>query len=1217
MVRKRIWQQKKVDEQKSKLWVEFLGVSRVTADILQHRGITTPEEARYFLSASYSDLQKPQELPEMLAGAQRIKSAIINGENILIYGDYDVDGITGTALLTDLLRRLGGKVNYYIPNRMEEGYGLNIQALLAVKEKGTELIVSVDCGISSLDEAAWIRESGMDLVITDHHELPEQLPTALAVINPKLADESKPWYDLSGVGVAFKVGQAVASLFSQESICEEYLDLVALGTIADIVPLRGENRILVKAGLSRINDEQCRLGLQSLIASSGLKGKELTSGYVSFVLAPRLNACGRLGRADLAVRLFLSSALEEIEDICQVLEEENNQRRKVEEKIYREALELLEKGEGQAPGTDYDYEHVQDKLIFLASENWHPGVMGIVASRLTEKYYRPTILLNLEEGTGKGSARSIPGFHLYKALEQVKDDLLKFGGHEMAAGLSLSEDRIPIVQRYLQEYACTVLDERSLTPQLHLDAEVCLEEINEHLVAEIEQLGPFGQGNPSPLLVLRNGGITEVRKVGKEGQHLKLKVGEENKQIEGIAFKLGERQEEIGTWSRCDLAFQPQLNTYKGVTRVQMLVKDLKNYFEPDDPYSDLPFLEQLYLDGEIWLEDNNYRDIIDQEQFYTKVVGVTFEERQKLIREIAVGESLELRREPSNPYDRNAIAVYYQEQLIGYLKASLARNLVIALDQGSKYQALVTQITGRDKDCLGVNICLRKSEKNNERTEKKDKDFFCREQLNDYSTELIEEKIRQTVLGSADYYEKQKEALEALQAEINTLLILATGRGKSAVFQSMAAKLALLENKVTIIVYPLRSLVNDQYHRLQDKMSLLGVRVSAVNGSMSKPERKQFFQDLEQGKVEIILTTPEFLAFHLEKFSLIKEKIGLFVVDEAHHLAKSKRKGYRLLGRNWEKLGRPLVLAVTATADQETAQCIINLFGCSKMVVENYVRENLQVVDKRRERDKLKYILELVDTGERIVIYVNSRKQAYLLANDLRLYYPAARDKIGFYHGGLYSQHRVVLEKMYREGELQVMVTTSAFGEGIDIPDIKHVVLYHLCFSLTEFNQLSGRAGRNHEEAKIHLLFNERDRKLNELILQGIVPTRADLGRFYLYLREESEKKENPLLVTNQELYEAMLKLGLKSFQLPTVSVSLGILEDLGLLRRESEGRQRMIYLIPPPSHKLNLADSLRYLEGQDEWGEFLDFADFALKEGEEAILKRINRPLVPREDL
>ena len=899
----------------------------------------------------------------------------------------------------------------------------------------------------------------MDLVITDHHQIPEQTPAALAVINPKRADKSEPWFELAGVGVAFKVGQAVASLFSAENICEEYLDLVALGTIADIVPLRGENRALVKAGLERINQGNCRLGLQSLIKTVGLKSEQISAGRVGFVLAPRLNACGRLGKADIAVQLLLSTDLQETERICQELEQENRLRQELEEKIYREALAMLaEEGEvGEA------------KLIFLASPHWHPGVIGIVASRLVEKYYRPTILLNIEDGKGKGSGRSISGFNLYQALEQVKADLLTFGGHEMAAGLALSEEKISLVKQQLQEYANRVLDEKSLTPVLSLDAEVTLAEINEQLIEELNLLAPYGCGNPSPLLVVRNSCLNNVWRVGKGGNHLKLRVGDKNRQIEGIGFQLGQREGEITAGDRCDLVFRPQLNTYQGVTQVQMQIQDLKNYSEPDDPFV-------LY-----------------------------------------------------NPAQ-------------------------------------------------------------------------------------IEEKIRKAILGEAEYYEKQKETLRLLKEGQNTLLILGTGRGKSAVFQSMAAYLALLQNKVTLIIYPLRSLVNDQYQRMREKMSLLGVQVSVANGSMGMAKRKQFFQDLSQGQVEIILTTPEFLVFHLDKFKQIAAKIGLFVVDEAHHLARSKRQGYYLLGQSWRQLGKPLAFVVTATADQDTAQLIKNILCCSQVVVENYVRHNLQIVDKRAEKDKLKYLLKLLDTGERIVIYVNSRKQAYQLANDLRFYYPASREEIGFYHGGLNSQQRLFLEEAFRKGNLRVMVTTSAFGEGIDIPDIQHIVLYHLCFSLTEFNQLSGRAGRNHQAAKIHLLFNQQDRQLNELILQGSAPTRAVLAKFYLQLRKKA-KRNNPFMYTKRELQKEMQKLGMRNIGVQTVSACLAVLEDLELLRLEGEGSRNYLYLLPSPPEKLDLADSLCYVEGRDEWDEFQSFADFALKKEKEEILLAINRPIVPHE--
>ena len=1200
MTQRRIWRLKKGDNQIISLLKNSLGISRVMAVVLANRGITNPDQARQFLNPVLADLQDPLELPNLKLGAARIAAAIRNKEPILVYGDYDVDGITGTVLFTDLFRRLGGKVAYYIPDRREEGYGLNIQAIIQAKEAGTKLIVTVDCGISSAEEAACAAQNGIDLVITDHHQPPEQLPQAMAVINPKLAVESKlPWYDLAGVGVAFKVGQAVAALFSKQAVVNEYLDLVALGTIADIVPLQGENRILVKEGLRCFKQKACRPGLQALLKSAGLAEDTLSTGQISFILAPRLNACGRLEKADLAVELLLGQDPQRNEEICRLLGEENKVRQEMGEEIYQQAVAMLEK-EGDPR---------KQKVIVLASPHWHPGIIGIVASRLVEKYYRPTLLLNLEEGLGKGSARSIPGFHLYRALEQVKNYLLKFGGHEMAAGLTLSEEKIPLVRKNLQKYADTILSEKSFMPVLQIEEEVTLGEVNEQLVKEMELLAPFGLGNPSPVLVLRNCSLEGLRGVGQEGKHLKLRVVEQQRQIDGIGFKLGELKEEAAGWTRCDLAFIPELNTYKGISRVQLNVKDLKDTLEPDDPFVPLPFLEQLYLDGEIWLEDDCYRDILAKEEFFTRIVGVTFTDRQKIIQEIQDGEAVELRREENNSFDRNAIGVYYNNSLIGYLQARLARNLAPALDQNRVgYEAYVTQVTGREKDYLGVNLCIRKV------GEEKDEEALLsiRKRLAASSLEEIEQKIRGAILGQADYHEKQKEALSFLKKGYHTLTVFGTGRGKSAVFQSMAAYLALVENKITILIYPLRALVNDQYHRLQKTLSLLGIRAAAINGSFGIREKKEFFKDFYQGKIEIILTTPEFLAFHLEKFKSMTEKIGFFVVDEAHHLAQSKRRGYRLLGRCWQQLGEPLTLTATATANEETAQWIVDTFAVSKLVLEKHVRQNLVLVDQRREKDKLKYLLKLLDTGERLVIYVNSRKQAYQLASDLRLYYPAAKEKVGFYHGGLNGEQRVILEKMFRDGDLRVMVTTSAFGEGIDIPDIKHVVLYHLCFSYTEFNQLAGRAGRNQEEAKIHLLFNEQDKKLNELILEGAAPTRTVLAKFYTYLREQA-KKGDPLQLTNRELQEALWNRGEKNFREQTASACLAILEDLGLLLREVEGKQRYIHMVPPPPGKLDLADSVRYLEGRDEWDDFQSFAQFVLQEGKEQILTLVNQPIFP----
>ena len=1204
MSEEQIWQVKKLDNKKIEAIAEKLKVSTVMATILVNRKFESTEEVKAFLYQNPRDLRDPCEIPALKKAAERIYLAIQKGENILVYGDYDVDGVTATVLLMELLSGLGGKVNYYIPNRIEEGYGLNIQAIEKAKKEGTNLIITVDCGIASLEEVAYAVELGIDIVITDHHEPQANLPNAVAVVDPKIAvinkesDKNLPWLGLAGVGVAFKVGQAVARLMNKEESCYDYLDLVALGTIADIVPMRGENRILVKEGLKHINSSTCRVGLKSLIECAGLKLENISVGNVGFVIAPRLNACGRLGKADMAVKLLLSNNVDQALEISTELEDENKTRRDIEGQIYKEAMEQLENEGG-----------IKDKgIIVLFSKNWHTGVLGIVASRITEKYYRPSILINIENGIGKGSGRSIHGFNLYKALEKVKDNLLRFGGHEMAAGLTLKEDEIVYVRDTLQEYAKTVLDKKILTPVLNIDAEVSMEDINEGLINEIELLSPFGNENPTPVLVVRASKLEGVRGVGQTSSHLKLKVVGDNRCIDGIGYRMGNLLDEILEFKSCDVAFIPEMNNYKGNSCVQMKVESIKSHYEPDDPLAPLSFTDELFRDGEIWLEDDCYRDIINREQFYTKVVGVTFENRQEVIKNINTGEALALRREPNNPFDNRAIGVYYKNSSIGYLKVSLANNLFSIMDKGTRYQAYVTQVTGQNRDTLGVNICVQRIDD----WEKQESDLEIKERLEHCSCEEIQEKTRKVILGNSNYHEKQKEAIGFLKEGHNTLIVFGTGRGKTAVFQAMAAILALNEKKITLLVYPLRSLVNDQYHRLQGKMSLLGVRISAINGSVSIPERREFFKNYYQGKVDMVLTTPEFLAFHIEEFQTMAEKIGLFVVDEAHHLAKSKRRGYKLLGRCWQQLGKPLSLAATATADDDVAQSIIKNLCSTRLVVEKHVRDNLILVDSRGEKDKLQYLLKLLDSGERIVIYVNSRKQAYQLASDLRFYYPAGKNEIAFYHGGLNSDYRVLLENMYRDGTLRVMVTTSAFGEGIDIPDIKHVVLYHLCFSFTEFNQLSGRAGRNNEEAKIHLLFNEKDKKINELILEGVAPNREILGKIYLFLREQASKC-TPIQITNREIMEAMLKKGANNFKEQTAAACLGILEEIGLLLREVEGSKRYIHLVPPPPGKLDLTDSIRYLEGYDELEDFKSFASYALNEGKDSIIAGINTPIYP----
>lgn len=1198
MRRKRIWHINRNDHELISELAKTLDIPRVMSGLFVNRGLKTSEDINGFLFSGKNDLKSPFDIPGVQVGAQRIIQAIRDEERILVYGDYDVDGITATTVVTGCLLELNACVDYYIPDRMGEGYGLNEQAITKAKESGVQVIITVDCGISSINEARLAKDLGIDLIITDHHQPPAVLPAAFAVINPKTVTEALPWSDLAGVGVAFKLIQAVAQLLNYEHVCWQYLDLVALGTIADIVPLRKENRILVKEGLNQISRGE-RQGIKALIEVSGIAVSALTTDHVAYALAPRLNACGRLGKADSGVKLLLTKDEKEALEIASYLNEENQSRQSLEQDILEEALAELEK-QGK-PGSD--------KFIMLASENWHPGVIGIVASRLADKFYRPTIMISLENGIGKGSGRSIPGFNLHGALEKVKENLISFGGHEMAAGLTLKEKNINLVHDLLNRYADKELQEKDMVPVLLVDAELSWQDINQDLIRKISTMAPFGYQNPYPVFALRGKQISDCREVGSNGSHLKLRISDNNTSLNGIGFKLGALKETAAAWEKCDLAFVPELNNFNGRTQVQLNIKDIKPSNEPDDPYLPLTFLDHLYLEGEIWLEDDFYRDITDREEFFTKAVGVTFHNRQEVIKKISDGESVYLIREADNSHDPNAIGIYYNTEQIGYLNSRLARNLAQAMDRGVKYDSYVTQVTGRDKDTLGVNLCIRKREQETDSKSLR----LTRNQLSSLTKEELEETIRKAVLDDYPYHAKQLEAIEYLKAGYNTMVILSTGRGKSAVFQTMAAYLALSANKVTVIVYPLRSLVNDQRRHLQDRMADLGLNVEAINGSMNSEEKKGFFKRLYNDMIDIVLTTPEFLEYHLQKFQNVGEKLGLFVVDESHHLAQAKRKGYRQLAKNWRYLGSPLSLAVTATADDNTAQLIADSLLIQRVVIENHERKNLNLIDKRTDKDKLAYLVDLLSRDEKTVIYVNSRKQSFQLASDLRLYYPPQKDSIGFYHGGLNSEYRYLLEDMFRQGTLRTMVTTSAFGEGINIPDIKHVVLYHLCFSAAEFNQLSGRAGRNNEEAYIHILFNDRDKLLNEFILESATPTRDVLGKLYIFLREQA-KSVNPVLITNREIEEAMQKQGIKTFREQTASTCLAILEELGLLLREVEGGRRYIHFVTPPPGKMDLNDSIRYLEGLNEWEAFQEFAQYVLNAEEDKVLTNINKPIYPQ---
>ncbi len=564
-VKERRWRLRESDESAVAAVAEGAGVPALLARLMVNRGITDAGAAGRFLNAALADCHDPFLMGGMTEAVERLLAARRDGEPVCIYGDYDVDGITATALLMEFFRSVGFACFYHIPNRMEHGYGLAEAGVRAAAAAGARVIVSVDCGVTAVTEALLCRTLGVDLIITDHHTPGETIPDACAILNPHLPGCSFPFKLLSGVGVAFNLlialrlrlresgGFAVGGIPN----LREYLDLVALGTIADIVPLTGENRLFVRFGLKELTATR-RPGIAALKSVSAVTG-EVSAYDVGFKLAPRLNACGRLEDATRGVELLLSRDPEEAALIAGELDASNGERRQLEQEILQDARARVEADPVDRFG------------IVLASEEWHPGVIGIVASRLVELFHRPTILIALMEGSGRGSGRSIPAFHLYNALVTCSGNLLKFGGHKYAAGLSLAGEMVDLFAEEFNAHAAGVLAPEDLTPDLLIDAELAHHEVTAALPGLIARLAPHGAGNPAPLFLLRRVPILD-RRILKE-KHLKLRVALPCGAVDAIAFNLAD----FVCSGVVDLLFSPEINVWNGRESLQLKIKELRN----------------------------------------------------------------------------------------------------------------------------------------------------------------------------------------------------------------------------------------------------------------------------------------------------------------------------------------------------------------------------------------------------------------------------------------------------------------------------------------------------------------------------------------------------------------------------------------------------------------------------------------------------------------
>lgn len=1096
------------DEAVVNLLATTLDLPNFIAATLASRGIDTPEKAEAFLHpALETDWQDPYLIDGMDAAVDRIAQAIRNEEYILVYGDFDLDGVSATTLMTRGLRACGARVTPFIPLRFEEGYGLSDASIERVATYGPNLVVTVDNGIAAQREVQILLDRGIDVVITDHHEPADLVPVGVPVVDPKCSDN--PSAILAGAGVALKVMQAVGSRFGKPNLWRDLIDLATLGTVADLMPMREQNRALVSEGLRMIN-ENPRPCIAALLGESGFADKPVTSSNLSFTLVPRLNAAGRMGNAQLALDLLLSDDFADSARLASELEDTNTRRRTIE-------AELAEVASAQA-----EQVFKGQRALVVAGEGWHEGVKGIVASRLANRYGVPTLLFTIEGDEAHGSGRSVGQVNLFQAVSNCQDILVRFGGHHAAVGVTLKADKIPEFTERLCEYM-DKLPPEDFIPRIEVDASVDLSELTLANVEKLDLLAPFGQENSSPHFLAHGVMMAGGRAVGADKNHLSCTLTDGIHSLNCIMFHCSDTAALLNCGCALDAVFELQIDTWKGRRSVKAVVSSLK-------PVSPCAALEAC-------LEDTD-------KDFVTGLVAAGMTERD--MRDASEWESPESDRVMWESRAQSDPAAFRQDLI-------------------------------------------------------------------------------QAFLGEGSLHASQQQALDLLDEGHSVFTVMGTGRGKSLIFYIHAAELALAKHKTSLFVYPLRALVADQAFHLERTLGSFGLTVEMLTGATQESDRARIMHDLAQGAIDIVLTTPEYLDFHASELAQACS-IDFVVIDEAHHVGTSKagfRPSYTRLGNALHRLGNPQVLALTATADDAITEDIRTAFGLDDLVFDDTERSNLVVVDQRNSKKRERYLASLVARGEKTLIYVNSRMESVMLVRRLRKQEPHIASLIGFYNAGLSRSERARVETLFREGGLQILVATSAFGEGVDIPGVRHVVLYHLPFSEVEFNQMSGRAGRDGAEAQIHLLFSKADVDLNTALLHEIAPDHDEMAQIYRGLRAIQQSVPQSFFELDaDDVARRATRLFGATVTPEQVNNGVAVFEELGLLETKTEDDKqassvssavkRFVYVVDYKG-KVELSDSVQYREGLDEFDSFMTFKDWVLGSSADQLQDRIRHPLLP----
>ena len=1087
-----------------------LDLPRFVAATLVGRGIDTPKAARAFLYPSFKhDWLDPYTIPGLGDVVSALEDAIRKGRRILVFGDFDLDGISATTILTRGLRELGVDAVPFIPKRFEEGYGITAFALERVKTYAPDFLVTVDCGIACKAEAKLVQAAGIDVAITDHHEPTELVPEGVPVADPKI-DPDCPSCVLAGAGVALKLVQALGGRFGKPYLWRDFVDFATLGTVADLMPMLGENRPLVIEGIKMMNKAP-RPCIAALLETSGASDKPLTSTNLSFSLIPRLNAAGRMGNADLALNLLMSDDFDEAYRLASELEGLNDQRRAIE-------AELSEIAKVQAA----EIYHGQRALV-VAGEGWHEGVKGIVASRLVGIYGVPCILMTIDGDEARGSGRSVGRVNLFAAVESASDLLVRFGGHEAAVGVTLKTKDIPA----FAEALCAYLDklpEDDFHPLIEIDACVDLDELTLDTVGALKQVAPFGQENPTPCFLARDVLLTHCRAVGAEKNHFSCTLTNGRSSLSGIMFHCTDIDMLMATDSVVNAAFQVEIDTWRGRKSVKAMLQSIT-------PARTCPALEACL--------------------------------------------------EPEN--------LSFAADLYATSDAELCEDCCESPEDIEAYEA--------------------QREKNRALWEEKAKN----------DPDELEADVVRAIIGDRELHKSQRVVLSSLRAGNSVLAVMATGRGKSLTFQVHAACEALAHHTASLFVYPLRALIADQAFHINEALAPFGINACTLTGESTPDERRQTFAGLADGSVDIVLTTPEFLVCHAPEFAEAG-RIGFVVVDEAHHIGLSRaghRPAYAQLGGVIEKLGNPVVLALTATSDEAITNDIDRVLPVAGHVVDDTMRTNLHVIDQRNLRNRGDYLATLVAQGEKSVIYVSSREQSVALARNLRKRVPQMAPLIGFYNAGLSRAERTRVEDLFRTGAIAVLVATSAFGEGVDIPDIRNVVLFQLPYNEIEFNQMSGRAGRDGKDARIHLLFGRSDVKHNDRILQEMTPNHDVLAEVYRALRAWQRRTPGEFFeMTDAELARIVSGAGCEITP-SAAACGVAVFRELGLIETHvayASGEGARMVRVKEGAARVELTDSVRYREGLGERDIFHAFFEWVIDCDRMRLEQRVSGPITPQ---